>query len=195
MSTLETVTSPYARVKAVTVYCGSKSVSDPAYDQAAAELAQLLAANNITLVFGGSNTGTMKVLADTMLENGGRVVGIFTQSIRGEYLHQGLTETVITRDLAERKAEMIRRSDVLIALPGGFGTLDELFDAVAHRKMHHGGHNHPIGLLNLNGYYDKLLDFLAHAQEIGFLRAADATLILSATTPVDLLRKLNAARV
>jgi len=195
MSTLESVPKPHARIKAVTVYCGSKSVSDPAYDQAAAELARLLASNGITLIFGGSNTGTMKVLADTMRESGGEVVGIFTQSIRDEYLYQGLTETIITRNLAERKAEMIRRSDVLIALPGGFGTLDELFDAVAHRKMHHGGHNHPIGLLNLNGYYDKLVDFLAHAQEVGFLRAADATLILSAASPADLLRKLDAALV
>ena len=195
MSTLESVPKLHARIKAVTVYCGSKSVSDPAYDQAAAELARLLASNGITLIFGGSNTGTMKVLADTMRESGGEVVGIFTQSIRDEYLYQGLTETIITRNLAERKAEMIRRSDVLIALPGGFGTLDELFDAVAHRKMHHGGHNHPIGLLNLNGYYDKLVDFLAHAQEVGFLRAADATLILSAASPADLLRKLDAALV
>lgn len=132
----------YPKIRALTVYCGSQCVGDPAYDQAATELAGILAANGITLVYGGSGIGTMKVLADAMLAQGGKVVGVFTKSLREEELHPGLTETIVVETLAARKAEMIRRCDAIVALPGSFGTLDELFDAVAMRKMQTGGH-HP----------------------------------------------------
>lgn len=182
----------YPRLASLAVYCGSKTPADPAYDHAAVELARILAENDITLVYGGSGIGTMKVLADAMLSQGGKVVGVFTQSLRDEYLHKGLTETVIAESLAQRKAEMIRRSDAIVALPGSFGTLDELFDAVAMRKMHRGGHHHPIGVLNVNGYFDHLLQFLSHTIEVGYTRASDSEMILSATTPSQLLARLNA---
>lgn len=178
------------KIRCVAVYCGSRTPSDPSYDDAARELSRILVENGIGLVYGGSGIGTMKVLADAMLEAGGNVTGVFTQSLEDEYLHEGLTETVIVSSLAERKAEMIERGDVIVALPGGFGTLDELFDAVAHRKMRKGGHRKPIGMLNLNGYYDALLAFLAHAREVGYIAKEDACLIKSAPSPLELLKLL-----
>ncbi len=180
----------FENIRCVSVYCGSKTPADPAYDDAARELARILVEHGIGLVYGGSGIGTMKVLADAMLKAGGNVTGVFTQSLKDEYLHTGLTETVIAGSLAERKSKMIERGDALIALPGGFGTLDELFDAVARRKMHKGGHRKPIGLLNLNGYYDALLAFLAHAREVGYIAKEDADLIKSAPSPCELLKML-----
>lgn len=183
----------YPKIRALTVYCGSQCVGDPAYDQAATELAGILAANGITLVYGGSGIGTMKVLADAMLAQGGKVVGVFTKSLREEELHPGLTETIVVETLAARKAEMIRRCDAIVALPGSFGTLDELFDAVAMRKMQTGGHHHPIGVLNVNGYFDQLLEFLAHTIKVGYTSGQDAEIILAESTPAALLGRLNAA--
>lgn len=185
--------SLYPKIRTLTVYCGSQRVEDPAYDQAATELAEILAANGITLVYGGSGIGTMKVLADAMLAQGGKVVGVFTKSLREEELHPGLTETIVVENLAARKTEMIRRCDAIVALPGSFGTLDELFDAVAMRKMDSGGHHHPIGILNVNKYYDDLLAFLGHTVDVGYTSAHDAELVLSALTPATLLEKLNVA--
>ena len=182
------------KIRSVAVYCGSRTPTDPSYDDAARELSRILIKNGITISARasrrGSGIGTMKVLADAMLEAGGNVTGVFTQSLEDEYLHEGLTETVIVSSLAERKAEMIERGDVIVALPGGFGTLDELFDAVAHRKMRKGGHRKPIGMLNLNGYYDALLAFLAHAREVGYIAKEDACLIKSAPSPLELLKLL-----
>ncbi len=184
--------SIYPKICALTVYCGSQRVEDSVYDQAATELAGILAANDITLVYGGSGIGTMKVLADAMLSQGGKVVGVFTKSLREEYLHPGLTETIVVENLAARKAEMIRRCDAMVALPGSFGTLDELFDAVAMRKMHSGGHHHPIGVLNVNEYFDDLLAFLAHTIDVGYTSESDTELIIAESRPAALLDRLNA---
>ncbi len=164
------------------MYCGSKGVAEPAFGEAVVELGKFLAAHGMTLVFGGSNVGTMKLLADTVLAHGGEVVGVFTKNLMGELLHPGLTETVVTENLAERKAEMIKRADALIALPGSFGTWDELFDALALRKVKRGGHKLPIGVLNVNGYYDHLLAFIAHSTRVGFTSRRFAGLLKSAAT-------------
>lgn len=179
------------KLRSIAVYCGSATVTDPAYDDAAVRLATLMAANDIALVYGGSDIGTMKVLADAMLAAGGHVVGVFTQSLHQEQLHLNLSETVIVENLAERKAEMIRRADALVALPGGFGTLDELFDAIAMSKMVRGGHQKPIALLNVSGYYDPLLGFLSHAMAVGYIGSADEGLLLTDDDPEALLRKLG----
>ncbi len=135
----------------------------------------------------------MKVLADAMLSQGGKVVGVFTKSLREEYLHPELTETICVENLSARKAEMIRRCDAIVALPGSFGTLDELFDSAAMRKVHSGGHRHPIGILNVNGYFDDLLAFLSHTIAVGYTNESDSQLIIAESTPADLLDRLNAA--
>lgn len=179
------------QLRSIAVYCGSAAVVDPIYDEAAVQLATLMAANRIALIYGGSDIGTMKVLADAMLAAGGHVVGVFTQSLHEEQLHVSLSETVVVENLAARKAEMIRRADALIALPGGFGTLDELFDALAMRKMLRGGHRKPIALLNVAGYYDLLLAFFAHAMDAGYISCEDADMLLTADEPAELLAALR----
>ena len=122
-------------IQNVAVYLGSADVAEPLSRQAVIDLAVYLAKHKMTLVFGGSNTGMMKLLADTILENNGKVIGVFTKSLPERLLRHDLTEAVITENLAERKAEMLRRADAIVALPGSIGTLDELFDALAQKKL------------------------------------------------------------
>lgn len=181
----------YPNLNAVAVYCGSKTADNPIYANAAAGLARHMAANDIALVYGGSNTGLMGVLADAMLECGGRVVGVFTESVRREYLYSGLTETIVTADLSARKTEMLRRSDAAIALPGSFGTLDELFDAIARRMVRSGGLGRPAGVLNVNGYYDLLLQFVDRTSKVGYTRRNYKSLLIADSTPEELLMHLN----
>ena len=130
---------------------------DHDFEEAAAEFAKFIASHGMTLIFGGSNVGTMKTVADAALSAGGKVVGVFTTNLPMSLAHPGLTELVVTHSLAERKREMIERADALVALPGGLGTLDELFDALALRRVKNGGHKKPVGVLNVNGYYDQTL--------------------------------------
>ena len=181
------------RIKSVAVYCGSRTPMDPAFEDAAMGLGRFIAEHGMTLVFGGSNVGTMKTLADAALAAGGKVVGVFTTSLPMSLARQGLTELVMTRSLAERKKEMIERADALVALPGGLGTLDELFDALALRRVKTGGHKKPIGVLNVNGYYDKLLDFVVQTRDMGFSSNAAAQTLLSGKTPEELFGRLVGA--
>lgn len=178
------------RIKSVAVYCGSKSPENPAFEEAAIALGRFIAEHGMTLVFGGSNVGTMKTLADAALAAGGKVVGVFTTNLPMSLARQGLTELVVTRSLSERKKEMLERADALVALPGGLGTLDELFDALALRRVKTGGHKKPIGVLNVNGYYDKLLDFIIQTRDVGFSSNAAAQTLLSGKTPEELFDRL-----
>ena len=180
----------YERIKSVAVYCGSRTPMDHVYEEAAVGLAKFIAANGMTLVFGGSNVGMMKSLADAALANGGKVVGVFTTNLPKSLAHPGLTELVMTHSLAERKREMIDRADALVALPGGLGTLDELFDALALRRVKNGGHKKPVGVLNVNGYYDPLLDFLVQTRNKGFSTTAAAQTLVSGRTPEQLFNRL-----
>ncbi len=186
----ETYKKRLARIKSVAVYCGSKDVADVAFAEAVVSLGKFLAAHGMTLVFGGSNVGTMKLLADTVLANGGQVVGVFTKNLKEGLLHPGLTEAIVTETLAERKAEMLKRADALIALPGSYGTWDELFDALALRKVQCGGHKCPVGILNVNGYYDHLLKFIEHSTQVGFTSRRFASLLKSAPRVEDLFIQL-----
>ncbi|MBO5724679.1 MAG: LOG family protein, partial [Lentisphaeria bacterium] len=121
-------------IQNVAVYLGSADIADPEFRQAVMDLANYLAENDMTLVFGGSNTGMMTLLADSMLANNGKIVGVFTKSLPERFIRHDLTEAVITENLAERKAEMLKRADAIVALPGSIGTFDELFDALAQKK-------------------------------------------------------------
>lgn len=184
----------WQRIRAVAVYCGSKMPENPVYAESAARLGRFLAEHGMTLVFGGSNVGTMKILADAVLENGGRAVGVFPANFPRTLLHPGLTESVIAANLAERKRLMLERADVCIALPGSFGTWDELFDALALRKIR-SGHKKPVGVLNVNGYFDALLMFIRHSVETGFTGSRHAGLLKAAATPEMLFKQLAGSLV
>ena len=122
-------------IRSVAVYLGSEGEVDAVCRDAVAEFRQYLVRHGMTLVFGGRNVGSMKLLADTVLEHGGRAVGIFTRSLSEKLIRTDLTESVITANLSERKVKMIRRADAIVALPGSFGSWDGLFDALALRKL------------------------------------------------------------
>ena len=142
------------QIQNVTVYLGSAEITDPKFRQAVIDLANFLAEHGMTLIFGGSSCGMMKLLADTMLARNGKVIGVFTKSLPGKFIRHDLTESVITENLAERKAEMLKRADAIVALPGSIGTFDELFDALAQKKL--GAITCPIGVLNVDGFFDPL---------------------------------------
>lgn len=175
----------YSKIRNVAVYLGSADDVRPAFRQAVVDFAEFLAANDMTLIFGGSCCGMMKLLGDTMLRRGGRAVGVFTRCLPERLFRADLTETVITETLAERKAEMLRRADAAVALPGGLGTFDELFDALAQKKL--GAVNCPVGVLNVEGFFDPLLDLLARSHAAGFTSAHAMSLLCSASTPAELL--------
>ena len=178
--------------KRITVYLGATTPRNPAYVQAVRELGREIARRGWTLVFGGSREGTMTVLADEVLANGGRAVGIFTKSLPIDLLYQGLTETHITENLAERKATMLALADAVVALPGSFGTWDELFDALEQAKID-GIHNRPckpIGVLNVDGFYDGLLALLRRSIDEGFTTPRYAALLKAAPTVPQLLSQL-----
>ena len=175
------------KIHTVAVYLGSSDIDDPAFRQAVIDLANYLSDNDMTLVFGGSNTGMMKLLADTMLAKNGKVVGVFTKSLPERLIRNDLTETLITENLAERKAEMIKLADAVVALPGSIGTFDELFDALAQKKL--GAISCPIGVLNVNGFFDPLFELLKKSMEVGFTSGKALSLLQSGKTPTELFEK------
>lgn len=181
------------RIRSVTVYCGANAPSDPVYDAAAAAIGRYIAEHGMTLVFGGTGRGTMKTLADAALAAGGKVVGVISANLALRLAHPGLSELLVTRSLAERKRAMIERSDVLIALPGGVGTLDELFDALALFHIKKGGHQKPVGVLNVAGYYDGIIDFLDRAHQLGFASETVARSLVVGNTPDELFANLSAS--
>ena len=158
------------RIQSIAVYLGATMPKNAAYVDAVRELGTQLAKRGITLVFGGSREGTMTVLADAVLQNGGKAVGVFTKRLPMSLLYQGLTETIITEDLSERKAKMLSLADAVIALPGSFGTWDELFDVIENAKidMINGMEPKPIGILNLDGFYDGLAELVKRSIDEGF---------------------------
>ncbi len=182
------------RIRSVAVYCASRQPHHPEYADAVIVFGRYLAKHNMTLVYGGSNVGLMKLLADTVLENGGRVEGVFSAALADKLRHPNLTECVTTRNLAERKAEMLKRADAVVALPGSFGTWDELFDALALRKMKK-GHKHPVGILNINGYFDPLLELIDRSIQLGFTNPKDRNLLKTGTSPEQLFKQLAGSMV
>lgn len=154
-------------MKAICVYCGSSDEVSAHYLDAATHMGRALAARGLQLVFGGGRTGLMGAVADAVLAGGGEVIGVLPKQFNTMQLaHNGLTRLEIVEDMHERKARMIALSDGFIALPGGFGTLEEVFEALTWAQI--GLHRKPVGLLNAYGYYDQLLAFLAHANQEGF---------------------------
>ena len=176
-------------IKSICVYCGSSTGKRAVFAGAAEALGRELAARKIEIVYGGSHRGLMGALADAALRAGGCVVGIIPQSLVDlEIAHRGLSELHIVHSMHERKAEMSRRGDAFLILPGAWGTLDEFSEALTWAQL--GIHHKPCGLWNVGGYYDLLLQFLAHAVDEKFLKPADRDLLLVSEDLNDLLGKM-----
>jgi uncharacterized protein (TIGR00730 family) len=152
----------------VSVFCGSRPGTQPAFAAAAHAVGNVLAERGIELVYGGASVGLMGVVADAVLVSGGRVTGVITESLADhEIAHRGLTRLDVVQTMHERKARMAELSDAVIMLPGGFGTYEEFMEAVT--WVHLGIHDKPCGVLNVEGFFDHLLRFLTHAVEVGFI--------------------------
>lgn len=160
------------------------------YAQAARALAQEMVADNIALVYGGASVGLMGIIADEILRLGGEATGVIPSALREKEIgHLGLTRLHIVKDMHERKAMMASLSDGFIAMPGGIGTLEELFEMLTWSQL--GLHNKPIGLLNVDGFYDGLLGFMQHIVTERFLRPEQASLLLTETTPAALVARFK----
>jgi uncharacterized protein (TIGR00730 family) len=163
-------------MKSIAVYCGASDGARPIYAEAARTLARALVDHNIALVYGGGKVGLMGVIADEVLRLGGEATGVIPRAlVEREVGHAGLTRLFVVKDMHERKAMMAELSDGFIAMAGGMGTLEELFEMVTWAQL--GIHAKPIGLLNTEGFYDGLMGFVRHQQEEGFVRPAHAGLM------------------
>ncbi len=177
-------------LKAICVYCGSSPGRLPVYKQSAHALAEQLHQQDISLVYGGAHIGVMGAIADRLLELGGRAYGVIpTALVDLEVAHDGLTELFIVKDMHERKAKMAELSDGFIALPGGLGTLEELFEVLTWSQL--GIHDKPCGLLNIDGFYDQLLGFLDNAAAEQFMRNEHRQLLLSSESPQEVIQKMR----
>ncbi|MGA3318611.1 MAG: TIGR00730 family Rossman fold protein [Candidatus Korobacteraceae bacterium] len=175
------------------VFCGSYTGRRPVYPAATEQLGLLLVERGIELVYGGGNIGLMGVLADTILARGGRAIGVIPESLMAKEVgHTGLTELRIVNSMHERKALMSDLSDGFIALPGGFGTLEEFCEVVTWSQL--GLQSKPCGLLNVENYYAPLLELFDHAVREGFLREKNRRLVLDDDDPQRLLEKMMAVR-
>ena len=176
--------------KRVCVFCGSSSGRNPAYAAAAASLGGVLAEHGITLVYGGGRIGLMGLLADAVLAADGQVVGVIPKAIEDlEVAHRQLTELHVVESMHERKALMADLAEAFIALPGGFGTLDELCEILTWAQL--GMHGKPIGLLNIDGYFDLLLGFLDRSIADRFVHPAHRRLLVEATEPLEILQEFS----
>jgi uncharacterized protein (TIGR00730 family) len=175
------------------VFCGSTTGQRALYADSARQLGELLAAHGVALIYGGGHIGLMGILADAVLRSGGQAIGVIPQAlVDKELAHAGLTRLHIVTTMHERKALMADLSDGFAALPGAFGTGDELLEVLTWAQL--GIHAKPVALLNVAGYFDSLTAWLDHAVAEGFLRSAHRRLLLQAENPQDLLVKLDGFR-
>jgi hypothetical protein len=178
-------------MRRICVFCGSNAGARSEYAEAARALAAVLVECKLGIVYGGGNVGLMGVLADAALAHGGEVIGVIPRKlVDKEVAHRGVTELRIVETMHERKALMNDLSDAFIALPGGFGTLDEFFEVLTWSQL--GFHGKPCALLNVAGYYDRMLAMLDHAVTERLLRPAHRELVIADTEPSRLLQRLSA---
>ncbi len=176
----------------ICVFCGSKFGNNPVYQQAARDFATLLASADHELVYGGGNIGLMGVIADAALAAGGQVIGVIPGALAGlEIAHSRLTQLHVVKSMHERKALMADLSDAFVALPGGFGTLDETFETLTWAQLRI--HNKPVGMLNVDNYFTPLLEFLDLQVRQGFVRSDHRELLLVETRPQVMLDRLEVA--
>lgn len=180
-------------MKQICVFCGSSPGVDPRYREAAEQLGRTLAGRGLGLVYGGGSVGLMGVIANAVLAAGGRVTGVIPEALATkELMHLGLTELHVVANMHARKALMAKLADGFIAMPGGFGTLEELFEVVTWAQL--GLHHKPIGLLNVAGFYEGLMRFVDHTIDEGFVQLLFRGLLLMDEEPEALLTKLGDAR-
>lgn len=179
-------------MKRICVYCGSSDAVPEIYKETARALGTLLAQRGQELVFGGGSVGLMGATADAVLAAGGRVWGVIPRKLMERELgHHGCTELFVVDGMHARKTMMAQLADAFIALPGGWGTMEELFEMVTWLQL--GYHDKPVGLLDVDGYYEPLLTWLDQARRVGFVRQADRDLLLSDVDPGRLLDRLASA--
>jgi uncharacterized protein (TIGR00730 family) len=172
------------------VFCGSSTGVSPVYRAAAKELGELLAQHKITLVYGGGNVGLMGVLADAVMNNGGEVIGIIPDFLlKREVGHRGITHLEVVQSMHERKKRMADLADGFIAAPGGWGTLEEVAEVLTWRQL--GLISNPIGILNVNGFFDPLVSQLELMVKEGFLKASNFQLLEIAEHPADLVSRMT----
>jgi len=181
-------------MKQICIYCGSSDIIPQVYLDAAYEMGRSIAQQGITMIYGAGSTGMMGAVANGALEAGGKVWGVIPKMFDTPQLaHKGLTHYEVTDTMHTRKARMADLADGFIALPGGFGTFEELFEIITWAQV--GMHRKPIGLLNTNGYYDLLLDMAIHAEQEGFIYREHRQLFSHAATPAALLEQMNNHRL
>ncbi|AYN04630.1 TIGR00730 family Rossman fold protein [Flavobacterium sp. 140616W15] len=174
----------------ITVFCGSSFGNKKEYETQAFQLGQIMSENNIDLVYGGAKVGLMGAVADGVLNKNGKVIGVLPDFLmKKEIAHDNLTELIIVKSMHERKTKMNELSDGVIALPGGFGTLEEFFEMLTWAQL--GLHKKPIGILNIDGFYDLLLEFILKMVNEGFLKEINQQMIIVSTDSQDLLLKMK----
>ena len=177
-------------MKSIVVFCGSSKGNDQEIISAAKVLGKVFAKQNIVLVYGGAKIGIMGVMAQSALDNGGTVIGIIPDFLKSkEVFHTGLSQLIITKNMHDRKLKMHELSEGIIALPGGYGTLEELFEMITWSQL--GLHQNPIGILNTNGFYDDLLKMLEKMVAQGFLKQENYELLLVDDNVDALLKKMQ----
>jgi len=178
-------------MKKICVFCGASPGSNPVYVNAARKLGETMATNGIHLVYGGGSLGMMGVIAETVKKNGGKVTGVITRHLYDmEVALTDLDDLRIVDTMHERKALMAELSDGFIALPGGFGTMEEMFEIITWSQLHI--HEKPCGFLNVSSYYDKLMDFFRHMASQSFIEADFSSIVLMDENPETLIHKLGA---
>jgi uncharacterized protein (TIGR00730 family) len=177
-------------MRSICVFCGSSLGADPAFQQAAETLGHALHCRGITLVYGGGNIGLMGVLADQVVRDGGRVIGVIPNTlVEKELAHHGITDLRIVGSMHERKALMAELAEGFLALPGGFGTIEEFSEVLTWGQL--GLHQKPMGMLNVSGYFDHFLRFLDHAVDLRLLRPEHRSLVLESREVNDLLERME----
>lgn len=178
-------------MKRIVVFCGSSLGNEAQFEQGATALGKVLTRQNIGLVYGGAKVGLMGTIADTVLEHRGEVIGVIPTFLSSkEIAHDGLTELVLVKSMHERKAKMLELGDGMIAMPGGFGTLEELFEVLTWAQL--GLHQKPIGLLNTGGYFNALLKMANQMVDSGFLKAEHRAMLLESSDPETLIYQMKA---
>lgn len=181
-------------MRSICVFCGANFNGDPTLKQAIGQLAEVMVSRNIQLVFGGGKVGVMGILADEVLKRDGKAIGVMPKFLLNKEVgHPGLTEMHIVDNMHQRKQLMNDLCDGIIMLPGGFGTLEEFFEVLTWLQL--GLHNHPVGILNVNGFYDLLLQQMDLMVEQRFLKPANRKLVLTSGDPIELIRLMEDCKV
>ena len=180
------------KLQSIAVYCGARSGHDPIYEQEAYKLGRILADRSITLVYGGGNVGLMKQVADGCLAHGGSVIGVIPKMLADlELAHPDIQKLYLTQSMQERKMMMAQLADGFIAMPGGFGTMEEMFEVLSLTQL--GYHKKPVGILNVQNYYHHLKEWIVHAHNEGFINKNHAQMLIFEEKPCRLIEKLRTA--